>query len=110
MPIASIGSVVTVTPSDQLQILHGKDDYELVDDRSPFSVRVSDIIREDGILIGVSGSVIDGHRRYHGLIATLLVRCDDSHWESDKSSGVNFKIGSTVARRVCGIPVGYPDG
>ena len=110
MPIASIGSVVRVTPGDELQILRGKSDYEFVDDRSPFRVRVSDIIHEDGVLIGVSGPVIDGHARYHGLIATLLVRCDDSHWESDVRSGVNFKIGSAVAHRVSDFPVGHPEG
>ena len=99
-----------VTPGDELQVLRGKGAYELVEDRSPFRVRVSDIICEDGVLIGVSGPVIDGHARYHGLVATLLVRCDDSHWESDVRSGVNFKIGSTVARRVRDFPVGHPDG
>ena len=110
MAIASIGSVVRITAGDELQVLRGKGDYEFVDDRSPFRVRVSDLIREDGVLIGVSGPVVDGLPRYHGLIATLLVRCDDSHWESDVRSGVNFKIGPTVARRVGGFPVGHPDG
>jgi hypothetical protein len=110
MPIASIGSVVRVTPRDDLQILRGKDDYEIVDDRTPFRVRVLGIIREDDVLIGVSGPAIDGHPRYDGLIAPLLVRCDGSRWESDVLSGVNFKVGSMVARRVSSFPVGHPDG
>jgi len=110
MPIASIGSIVKVTPGDELQILHGENDYELVDDLSPFRVRVSDIIREDGVLIGISGPVIDGHERFHGLIATLLIRADHSHWESDVRSLVNFKVGSTVARRVNSYPVWHPEG
>src|SRR4051794_30035810 len=110
MPIATIGEVVRITPGDQLQIVRGKGDCEFVEDRTPFKVRVSDIMREDGVLIGVSGPVIDGHPRYHGLIATLLTRMDDSHWETDIHSGVNFKVGRSVARRVRGFPHGHPDG
>ena len=110
MAIASIGVVVRVTPGDDLQILRGKGDYELVDDRSPFRVRVSGVLREDDEVIGVTGPVIDGHPRYHGLIATLLTRVDDSHWETDAHSGVNFKIGRSIAHRVSGFPHGHPEG
>jgi hypothetical protein len=110
MAIASIGTVVRVTPGDDLQVVRGLGDQEWVDDRSPFRVRVSNILREDGILIGVSGPVIDGHPRYHGLVATLLTRIDDSHWETDTRSGVNFKVGPSVARRVGGLPHSHPDG
>ena len=110
MPIASIGSVVRVTPGDRLQIVRGKGDHEFVEDRTPFRVKVADIIREDGALIGVSGTVIDGHPRYHGLIATLLIRLDDSHWELETHSAANFKLGSTVARRVSGVALSQPDG
>lgn len=110
MPIASIGAIVRVTPGDELQIVRGKGDHEFVEDRSPFRVRVSDILREDGALIGVSGPVIDGHSRYHGLVATLLTRMDDSHWETDTRSGVNFKVGRSVAHRVSGLPHSHPDG
>ena len=110
MPIASIGTVVRVTPGDELQIVRGKGDHEFVDDMSPFRVRVADILRDDGVLIGVTGPVIDGHPRYHGLVATLLTRIDDSHWETDTHSGVNFKVGRSVAHRVGGLPHSHPDG
>ena len=110
MPIASIGTIVRVMPADELQILRGKGDYEFVDDRSPFRVKVTDMLREDGVLIGVTGPVIDGHPRFHGLIATLLVRFDDSHWETDTHSGANFKIGRTIAYRVPGFSHTHPEG
>ena len=110
MPIATIGTVVKVTPLDELQIVRGKGDYEFIDDRSPFRVRVDGILREDGVLIGVTGPVIDGHPRYHGFVATLLTRIDPSHWETETHSGVNFKVGRTVARRVDGLPHYNPDG
>lgn len=110
MPIASIGIVVKVTPGDEVQIVRGKGDHEFVEDRSPFRVRVSEILREQGVLIGVSGPVVDGHPRYHGLVATLLTRIDGSDWETETHSGVNFKVGRTVARRVAGVPHAHPDG
>ncbi len=110
MPIASIGTVVRVTPGDRLQIVHGKDDYEFVDDRSSFRVRVAEILQEDGALIGVAGPVVDGPPRYQGLVATLLTRIDNSHWESDTHSGANFSVGRTVARRVRSFPHSHPDG
>lgn len=71
---------------------------------------MAELLHENGVLIGVSGPVIDGHPRYQGLIATLLTRLDDSHWESDTHSGVNFKIGRSVAHRVSGLPHTHPDG
>jgi hypothetical protein len=110
MPIASIGSILRVTPGDELQIVHAKGEHEFVDDRFPFRVKVSQFIYEHEILIGVSGPVIDGHPRYQGFMATLLTRLDDSHWELDVRSAANFKIGATVARRIIGIPHGHPDG
>ena len=110
MPIATIGKIVKVTPQDELQIVRGKGDWEVIDDKTPFKVRVADIIHENGVVIGVSGPVISGPERYHGLIATLLTRWDNSQWESDKRSGVNFKVGRSVARRVPEIPHSHPEG
>ena len=56
MPIATINAMLTVTPQDEIQILHGKDDYEFVDDRTPFTMRVMEIMHEDGLVIGVFGA------------------------------------------------------
>jgi hypothetical protein len=110
MPIASIGIVVKVTPGDEVQIVRGKGDHEFVEDRSPFRVRVSEILREEGVLIGVSGPVVDGHPRYQGLVATLLTRIDGSDWETETHSGANFKVGRSVARPVAGVHHAHPDG
>ena len=110
MPIATIGAVVRVTPRDDVQIIQGENDHEFVDDKTPFRVKVEGIIWEEGALIGVFGPVIDGHSGYHGLIATLLTRSDNSQWETDVRSAVNFKLGSTVARRVPGFPHRHPEG
>jgi len=67
-------------------------------------------LQEDGAIIGVAGPVIDGHPRYLGKIATLTIRTDNSHWESDMFSGTNFKVGPTIARRIPAFPLGHPEG
>ena len=110
MPIATINAVLTVTPQDLLQIVRGKGDHEFIDDRTPFTMRVSDIMRESGVIIGVFGPVIDGPSRYTGMIVTLLTRLDGSRWESDMHTQANFKVGQTPARRVTDYPHSHPEG
>ncbi len=109
-PIARRDSMVTVTPGDDLQIITGPGHYELVDDRSAFTMQVRDIIEESGQIIGVSGPVISGHPRYRNQVATLLVRVDGADWSRDNRSGANFLVGSGAARRVPSISFRHPDG
>jgi hypothetical protein len=110
MPIATINAVLTVTPHDQIQIVRGKDDWELVDDKTPFRMRVSEVMQEHGVIIGVFGPVIDGPSRYAGMIATILTRLDGSRFETDMHTQANFKVGQTPARRVADYPHSHPDG
>ncbi len=110
MPIATINAVLTVTPHDELQIVRGKDDHEFVNDRTPFMVRVSHILREDDAIIGVIGPVIGGPSRYSGMTATLLTRLEGSRWETDMHTQANFRIGPTPARRITDHPHYHPDG
>jgi hypothetical protein len=110
MPIATINAVLTVTPHDQVQILRGKGNYEFVDDKTPFRVKVSEVMRESGGIIGVFGPVIDGPSRYSGMIATILTRLDGSHFETDMHTQANFKVGQTSARRVTDYPHSHPEG
>ena len=109
-PIAQRDSMVTVTPGDDLQIITSPDHCEFVDDRSPFTVKVRDILEEAGQIIGVSGPVISGPPRYHSQVATLLVRFDGSDWSRDNRSAANFAVGRTVAIRVLSFPFSHPDG
>ena len=110
MPIATINEVLTVTPHDEIQILRGKGDYEFIDDRTPFTMRVSEVMLEDDAIIGVVGPVIDGPSRYSGMTATLLTRLDGSRWETDMHTQANFRVGPTRARRVAGYPHHHPEG
>ena len=110
MPIATLGTIIEVTPGDEIQIVRGKGDHEFVDDREPFKVRVEEVLREDGAIIGVVGPVISGPSRYSGLVATLLTRIDGSDWERDTRSAANFKVSKSRARRVVGFPSYHPEG
>jgi hypothetical protein len=108
--IAHIGSVVTVTPLEEVQIVHGPGNHESIDDRSSFQVEVSGLIEEKGEIIGVHGKVISGHQRYCGLIATLLLRLDNSDWRKDNQSHAQFKVGRSPARPNGKYPFYNPDG
>jgi len=110
MPIATIDATLTVTPHDDVQIIHGQNDSEFVTDRTPFTMRVAEIMREDDAIIGVVGPVLSGPARYAGMIATLLTRLDGSRWETDMHTQANFKVGPTRARRVPNYPHDHPDG
>jgi hypothetical protein len=96
--IAQIGSVVTVTPSEDVQAIYGPGKDECLQDRSAFAVKVSSLIEENGEIIGVSGPVISGHERYGGLLATLFVRLDNSDWRRDNHSDAQFKVGRGPAK------------
>jgi hypothetical protein len=109
-PIGKIGTVVTVTPDDIIQIVLAPERHEYIDDRSPFCVRVAGIMEEAGETIAVFGDVISGHERYRGKIATLLVRLDRSDWRRDNRSAANFKVGTSVARLNGKYPFYHPDG
>ena len=109
-PIAQIGTLVTVTPSDDIQIVYGTGQSDIVDDRRPFSMRVAGVIRQDDRIIGVFGPTTAGSERYLGLVATLLMRLDDSDWTRDNSSAAQFKVAQTAATLNGRHPFYHPEG
>ena len=109
-PIAQVGTIVAVTPGDEIQICSGPGDYEFVEDETPFFLRVEEIIRENDRIIGVSGHVISGPERYQGLIATLFVRLDNSDWARDNRSAAQFKVAREAATLNGAHPFNHPDG
>jgi hypothetical protein len=108
--IATIGAEVRVTPDDLVQVVRGPGSHEFIDDRSPFSIRVTGIMEDSGAVIGVYGNVTAGHQRYLGQIATLLVRLDFSDWRRDNTSQANFKVGRSVAQPNGKHPFYHPEG
>jgi hypothetical protein len=108
--IAEIGTEVRVTPGDDVQIVLAPGKHEFTDDRSPFSIRVTGVMKEAGEIIGAFGDVIAGHQGYRGQTATLLVRLDHSDWRRDNRSAANFKVGRSVARPNGKHPFYHPEG
>jgi hypothetical protein len=109
-PISNLGTIVTVTPAEELQIAIGPSHSEFVNDLAPFSMCVAGTIRDDSGIVGVYGPVTGGAERYQGLVATLFVRCDNSDWTRDNRSGANFKVGRTAATLNGKHPFYHPDG
>ncbi len=108
--ISHLGAIVTVTPSDEIQVVTGPGESEYFNDLTPFSVRVAGAIREDTRIIGVFGPVIGGGARYRGLVATLLVRLDNSDWTLDNRSAAQFKVARTAATLNGEHPFNHPEG
>src|SRR6266446_6544325 len=96
-PISQLGAMLTVTPSDEIQVVIGPGNSQFIDDPTPFSVRVTGAIREDTKIIGVFGPITGGAERYRGLVATLFVRLDNSDWTRDNRSAAQFKVARTAA-------------
>ncbi len=109
-PISNLGGIVTVTPSDEIQIVTGPGDSEFVNDLTPFSLRVTGVIRDDASIIGVFGPITGGAERYRGLVATLLVRLHNSDWTRDNRSAAQFKVAGTAAMLNNKHPFYHPEG
>src|SRR5678816_3842372 len=108
--IGLVGSLVTVTPSDEIQIIYSPGNHEFIDDRSPFTLKVDGTYMQNGVIIGVHGNVISGPNRYLGRVATLLVRTDGADWSRDNRSAANFKVSSVPARLHDREPYYHPEG
>ena len=109
-PISQLGAILTITPSDEIQVVTGPGDSEFIDDPTPFSIRVTGAIREDTKIIGVFGPITAGAERYRGLVATLFVRLDNSDWTRDNRSAAQFKVARTAATLNGEHPFYHPKG
>ena len=108
--IADIGSLLEVTPRDDIWVKTSADGCEYVRDLSPFQMRVTGVIHDHGRLIGVYGAVVGGSEPYQRLIASLLVRLDGSDWTQDRSTQANFKVGPVRVERVSAYDYRDPHG
>ncbi len=109
-PISHLGAIITVTPSDEIQVVTGPGDFKFINDLTPFLVRVTGAIREDTRIVGVFGPVTGGAERYQGLVATLLLRLDNSDWTRDNRSAAQFKVARTPAALNGRHPFYHPEG
>jgi [ribosomal protein S5]-alanine N-acetyltransferase len=108
--IADIGTVLRLTPHDDLQIASGEGVYRDSDDRTPFHFRVQGHLYDGQLFYGLFGPVLSGPSRYEGLTCNIFVRTDATDWRKETRSQVNFKVGPGVVTRNHREHVGHPDG
>jgi hypothetical protein len=108
--ISQLGAIVSVTPSDEIQVVIDPGDSKLVNDSTPFFVRVTGVIREDTKVIGIFGPISSGAERCRGLVATLYVRLDNSDWTRDNRSATQFKVARSPATLNGRHPFYHPEG
>ncbi|MDF1741192.1 MAG: hypothetical protein P1U86_18670 [Verrucomicrobiales bacterium] len=108
--IGEVGTEITVTPYEGVQMVKGPGVSEDVDDPTPFCLRVEGTLIESEKVIGVFGPVIAGPDRYTDLTATLFLRLMGSNWLRDNRSAGQFKVGMSVARMNRKHPFYHPEG
>lgn len=108
--IADIGTVLRLTPDDELQVASGDGDWCFCDDRTPFLFRVQGHLYDGQLFYGLYGPVLSGPSRYDGLICNIFVRTDATDWRIETQSQVNFKVGPGVVTRNHHEHFTHPDG
>jgi len=108
--IADIGTVLRLTPQDDLCLALGDGVYDMCDDQTPFYFRVQGHLYDGQLFYGLFGPVLSGPSRYAGLICNILVRTDATDWRKETLSQVNFKVGPGVVTRNHHHHFGHPDG
>jgi hypothetical protein len=108
--IADVGTVLRVTPQDDLQVASGDGVWCFCDDRTPFYFRVQGPLYDGQLFYGLFGPVLSGPPRYEGLTCNILVRTDATDWRNETRSQVNFKVGPGVVTRNHREHFGHPEG
>jgi hypothetical protein len=109
--LATVGTLVRVTPWDDLQYQPGPDAAcEFVADRTPFVFRVEGWLEDGHIRYGLHGPVVDGPERYRGLLCSIITREDGSDWRVESSGSAGFKVGPGVVVRDHMHDFRHPEG
>ena len=108
--IAEVGTVLRLTPQDDLQIASRDGVWDFCDDQTPFDFRVQGHLYDGQLFYGLFGPVLSGPSRYAGLICNILVRTDATDWRNETRSQVNFVAGPGVVTRNHREHFGHPDG
>lgn len=108
--IADIGTVLRLTPHDDLHIRLGDRVWDACKDPTPFYFRVQGHLYDGQLFYGLYGTVLSGPSRYEGLICNIMVRTDATDWRIESQSQVNFKVGRGVVTRNYYEPFYHPDG
>lgn len=97
--LAEIGSIIEVTPWDDIWYKTSESPYEYLRDRTPFRFRVAGHLEDGQIFYGLFGEITEAPHRYGGSICSVMVRGDGSDWRATKRHQANFKVGPTKVRR-----------
>jgi hypothetical protein len=109
--LATVGTLVRVTPWDDLQYWHSPDaQWEFVKDATPFVFRVEGWLEDGHIFYGLYGPVVDGPERYRDLICSIIVREDGSDWRVQSRSSAGFKVGPSIVFRDHMHDFRHPEG
>jgi RimJ/RimL family protein N-acetyltransferase len=108
--IADIGTVLRLTPQDDLQIASGDGGWAFCDDQTPFDFRVQGHLYDGQLFYGLFGPVLSGPSRYEGLTCNILVRTDATDWRKETRNQVNFIVGPGVVTRDHRQHFGHPEG
>ncbi|MEM9478179.1 MAG: hypothetical protein AAGA58_00810 [Verrucomicrobiota bacterium] len=100
-PLATVGILIEVTPSDDLQHWANIDEeWSLIEDLTPFRFRVAGELVNEGTFFGLYGPVEAGPDWYLNCICNIMLRYDDSDWHSTTKCGAGFKVAPSIAKRV----------
>ncbi len=108
--IADIGSLIEITPHDEIWIKTCEEETIYIDDRTPFRFRVRGHILDGQVFYGLYGPVDSGPERYLGLTCNITLRLDGSDWRHEHMSGANFKVGPAIITRNHSFDFRHPDG
>jgi hypothetical protein len=109
--LATVGTLVRVTPWDDLQYWRCAEAvWEFVDDRTPFVFRVQGWLEDGHIAYGLYGPVVNGPERYRDLMCSIIVREDGSDWRVESRSSAGFKVGPGVVVRNHEHDFRHPEG
>jgi ribosomal-protein-alanine N-acetyltransferase len=108
--IADIGTVLRLTPEDDLAIVSGNGVWEYCDDQTPFCFRVQGHLYDGQLFYGLFGPVVSGPSRYSGLVCNIVVRTDATDWRRETWNQVNFIVGPGVVTRNHREHFSHPDG
>lgn len=108
--LADIGSLVRVTPQDDIWVKNPSEKTEYIDDRTPFFMIVDGRLEDGHMFYGVYGKVTSGPERYSGLICSIITRLVADDWRIKHRSQANFKVGHTPVTRNHEFPFYHPQG
>jgi hypothetical protein len=109
--LATVGSLVRVTPWDDVQYLARPESaWEFIDDKTPFVFRVEGWLEDGHIFYGLHGPVVDGAQRYRGLWCSIITRVDGRDWRVESSSQAAFRVGPSVVARNHQYDFRHPEG